>query len=217
MVIVSYPKINPPSVQRVPKCWILAATFAGLFWGNASVAADEAVTNEAAPGAAQYWTPERLRNAKPIDLPRATNLLGTEVLKVAPADEESLSEPGQVPTVKVRPKKRKLFEPLTDAMEAGALAANQPASEISSEAVFKSVGGYGAYFTSSRVSPAPAVQNSFPYAPAGKLYFTTASNQNLVCSASVIKARLIVTAGHCVYDAVTRQWNKNFQFIPAVP
>ncbi|WP_143026967.1 trypsin-like serine peptidase [Nitrosomonas oligotropha] len=72
-----------------------------------------------------------------------------------------------------------------------------------------------AYFTSSRVSPAPSVQNSYPYRASGKLFFSDSVGNTYQCSASVIRPRLVLTAGHCVLDPVKKQRYVNFKFIPA--
>ena len=46
------------------------------------------------------------------------------------------------------------------------------------------------------------------------MFFSDAAGQTYICSGTVIQPRLIITAGHCVYDAVTKTWNKNFRFVP---
>jgi V8-like Glu-specific endopeptidase len=79
-----------------------------------------------------------------------------------------------------------------------------------------SVGTEGAYFTSSRLVPLKADQ-MYPYRTVGKLFFTQPGEGDKVCSASVIKRRLILTAGHCVHpgSGVNSAFFRNFLFIPA--
>jgi len=77
----------------------------------------------------------------------------------------------------------------------------------------------GAFFTTSRVFPDSATL-SYPWRAAGKLFFhDPRTNGNFICSASVLRPRLIVTAGHCVYQAKpasgTRYFFNNFLFVPA--
>jgi len=69
-------------------------------------------------------------------------------------------------------------------------------------------------FTRSRVTPRSAVTAN-PYKAAGKLFFTEPGVGDFQCSASVIKSRVIVTAGHCVFDPVAKNFFTNWVFIPA--
>ncbi|WP_157619773.1 trypsin-like serine peptidase [Skermanella stibiiresistens] len=78
---------------------------------------------------------------------------------------------------------------------------------------------FGAFFTTSRVFPDTATV-VYPYVTAGKLFFRDPrTNQNFVCSASVLRPRIVVTAGHCVThpstDAAQRYFHTNFLFVPA--
>lgn len=58
--------------------------------------------------------------------------------------------------------------------------------------------------------------NSYPFRPTGKLYFSF-GGQNFICSASLIKRGVLVTAAHCVfkYGRTTTGWHSNFTFCPA--
>jgi V8-like Glu-specific endopeptidase len=78
-----------------------------------------------------------------------------------------------------------------------------------------SAGTEGAHFTSSRLVPLKADQE-YPYRTVGKLFFTQPEGDK-VCSASVIKRRLILTAGHCVHrgSGGIAGFFTNFFFIPA--
>lgn len=79
-------------------------------------------------------------------------------------------------------------------------------------------------FTTARVdtaSPAattPARPNhvsmTYPYRAAGKLYFRDGTS-SFVCSASLIKRGLVVTAAHCVASFGNRRFYTNFQYVPA--
>ncbi|MDR4306841.1 trypsin-like serine protease [Chelatococcus sambhunathii] len=52
------------------------------------------------------------------------------------------------------------------------------------------------------------------YRPAGKLFFKDGSS-SFVCSASLIKRGLVVTAAHCVSSFGARRFYTGFQFVPA--
>jgi V8-like Glu-specific endopeptidase len=60
----------------------------------------------------------------------------------------------------------------------------------------------------------------YPYRTAGKLFFRDPrTNRNSVCSASVLRPRIVVTAGHCVTrpstDPAQRYFFTNFLFVPS--
>ena len=72
-------------------------------------------------------------------------------------------------------------------------------------------------FTTSRVDltgTGTAVSARYPYRAAGKLYFNIGSG-TFVCSASLIKRGVIVTAAHCV-TAFGGAWYSNWRFVPAL-
>jgi V8-like Glu-specific endopeptidase len=67
-------------------------------------------------------------------------------------------------------------------------------------------------FSSSRLLPADA-RLVYPYMAVGKLVFED-DGSFFACSASVISARLVLTAGHCVHDG-KGSFFTSFQFAPA--
>jgi len=77
-------------------------------------------------------------------------------------------------------------------------------------------GTSGQPFTNSRVVPIANLKTLFPQRTVGKLFFTAPDGTNFVCSASVIRHKLISTAGHCIYDTVVNQFNSNFLFVPGL-
>lgn len=72
-------------------------------------------------------------------------------------------------------------------------------------------------YTTSRVDWGTnnAFSKTFPYRAAGKLYFNIGSN-TYVCSASLIKTGVIVTAAHCVADFGASTFYTNWKYIPAL-
>lgn len=153
--------------------------------------------------AATYWTPERLRNAKPRPLPKHTSTsTGTAA---TPTTETSVSGSGQPPTVNVTPNTQKLFTPA------------KPVDSTNNDKVQPNkVGTAGAYFTSSRLVPLSA-DTAYPYRTVGKLFYTELGVGDFVCSASIIRPRVVLTAGHCVHSGSggSSGFFTNFVFIPA--
>ena len=73
----------------------------------------------------------------------------------------------------------------------------------------------GVPFTTSRVDTvANNVSKTYPFRAAGKLYFQNGATW-YVCSASLIKRGVIVTAAHCVAEFGKKRFYRNFQFVPA--
>jgi V8-like Glu-specific endopeptidase len=58
------------------------------------------------------------------------------------------------------------------------------------------------------------LSKTYPYSAAGKLYFKDGAS-SFVCSASLIKRGVIVTAAHCVARFGQNRFYTNFQFVPA--
>jgi V8-like Glu-specific endopeptidase len=153
--------------------------------------------------ATAYWTPERMRAAKPYDLPRASGtpqlLQPSEGLQLTAKPQSSSSKPpsynGKVGTVR-------LHAPL-------------PMKETMGEDVApQAAGSLGARFTNERVVPMSVLRGTYPWRAIGKLFFTGAGGGSFICSASVLNRRVVVTAGHCVYDGALKKFHSNFLFVP---
>lgn len=70
-------------------------------------------------------------------------------------------------------------------------------------------------FTTSRVNASGNVTSKYyPYRAAGKLFFNIGSG-TYVCSASLIKRGVVVTAAHCVANFGANQFYSNWRFVPA--
>lgn len=146
-----------------------------------------------------YWTPERLKDAIPMDLPRVAkgSLKEASINKNIPVQVVS----GSSPIVDIQPDNHQLFVP------------NIPKSEFNTSL---DAGTLGELFTSSRLVPDTA-DITYPYRTVGKLFFRTASGDNKTCTASVISKRILLTAGHCLHNGNGAQtgWSSNYLFIPA--
>ena len=155
-----------------------------------------------------FWTPERLMSARPLELHPVVGPSGfPSVSEAEPKSAPSVSSPGAPPSVDVGPNQGRLLIPHGYGV----------APELSE--IPEGTSSYGAYFTTGRVFP-DAATTSFPYRAAGKLFFhDPRTGGNFVCSASVLRVRVIVTAGHCVAhpstSAASRYFFNNFMFVPA--
>ncbi len=74
-------------------------------------------------------------------------------------------------------------------------------------------------YTTSRVNTAgnPALDPAskfYPYRAAGKLFFKEGAD-SYVCSASLIKRGIVVTAAHCVSDYGKKLFYSNFRYVPS--
>ncbi|SJM91716.1 trypsin-like serine peptidase [Crenothrix polyspora] len=79
----------------------------------------------------------------------------------------------------------------------------------------KAVGSSKIYYTDSPVIPRQA-DVTFPYRAIGKLWFTKPDGLAGVCTGSVIKPGIVLTAGHCVHSGNGKEdgWFKDFKFAP---
>lgn len=77
-------------------------------------------------------------------------------------------------------------------------------------------GTYNQPYTSSRLIPITA-DVTYPYRAVGKLFFTIQGQGDFVCSASVLRPRVVLTAGHCTHKGSggSAGFYTNFYFVPA--
>lgn len=78
----------------------------------------------------------------------------------------------------------------------------------------QAVGTGALQFTSSRVSP-KTLDTTYPVRAVGKLYFKIGT-AGYMCTGSVIKPGVVLTAGHCVHsgNGASTGWYNSFEFIP---
>ncbi len=71
-------------------------------------------------------------------------------------------------------------------------------------------------FTTSRVDlSSNTVSKLYPYRASGKLFFKKSDNSTWLCSASLIKRGIVVTAAHCVAEFGKNQFHTRWSFVPA--
>jgi len=158
-----------------------------------------------------YWTPERLLSAKPMEVhPEEVGADGFPIANQVPTQEApSVFVGGAAPSVQIGNKASKVLVPEGFQLEA------EPESGVGPLAT----SSFGAYFTTLRVFP-DAATVTYPYSTAGQLFFTDPrTGGNFVCTASVLRLRVLVTAGHCVAHgsttAANRYFYSNWMFVPS--
>lgn len=171
-----------------------------------------------APSVESYWTAERLLSAKPFNIdPR----LGTDGRPMAAAQVpaqaagKSIKSKGAPPAVPPEARQAKVLISESDLQ---AHQAEVQALNAASPVIPQAFSPIGATFTTSRVFPANAT-TMYPYSTVGALFWTDpADNSNWFCSASVLRLRVVATAGHCVASPATStspaHFHTNFLFIP---
>jgi hypothetical protein len=183
---------------------------------------DPAAAAAARVAAQAYWTVERIQAATPMDL-LAADSSNLPAVVYRPTDPGSSGfSPGQVSIAAL-------------ANRAGVTPGQPPSAVLGT----KSLSGLLGPFPAPEATPAPlSFQQNYPYpepfsradvprysydestlaypsypqSTVGKLFFTI-NGSGFVCSASVIRPHLLVTARHCVYDKVNNFGN--WVFYPA--
>ncbi len=148
----------------------------------------------------RYWTPERLKNAKPKLLPTVNE----KTLRIVPNEiiskQKSITTQAAPPTIDIKPNLTSLFDVSKQLPKMTPIPNDR--------------GTYKLDFSSSQLVPVSA-DLSYPYRTVGKLFFSDDLGYQYSCSASVIANRVVVTAGHCVHAGTAEGYYRNFIFIPA--
>jgi len=174
----------------------------GLVVGPAVTApAEESVTVYSVPKsesakAAEYWTPERMRKAKPHKMPVRPEKPASSR---DPGKEEIQGESGMDPGG--MPGEKSLKRQSKPAMEPGVEKADATAD------------GYKYPPPQNTFAVPKEYYKTYPYMAVGKVFFVEDGEDN-VCSASSIGGRAVITAGHCVSDE-KGHFYKNWVFVPA--
>lgn len=84
-----------------------------------------------------------------------------------------------------------------------------PAEEMVPEAV----GTGGIHFTSTRTYPRQQ-DRVYPSSAVGKLFFKDGAGNSYICSGSVLRPGVVLTAGHCVHSGRPGGFYNSFTFVP---
>lgn len=166
-----------------------------------------------------YWTSERLLNAKAFDVEPQLGVDGRPLaaMQAAPAVAgESVKSKGAPPSAPAEARQSKTLISQSDLeVHRADVQAQAAAAGLVVPEAFSPI---NATFTTSQVFPANAT-TTYPYSTVGALFWTDPANgSNWFCSASVLRLRVIATAGHCVASPATSttaaHFHTNFLFIP---
>lgn len=161
--------------------------------------------------AAQYWTAERFKAAKPLPLPSVRpDAVRDEALPAAPQVPPASSDAG-APSERAKVAPQQLHAPAPSGPRQSSLSGVEPQAN----------GTFNTPFTSTRVFPlftggsaSLSADRAYPYTTVGKLFFSI-NGSPFVCSASVIQRRVVATAGHCVHSGTAAGFHSNWVFVPA--
>jgi V8-like Glu-specific endopeptidase len=161
-----------------------------------------------------YWTPQRLATAYGVHLPAVDLAPPPEIrrtFEAAAAQPDYDRRPAEPRSRRAPDFERFLFDPalFRGPHRTRQLLRTDSTREVPFAPTAK--GNAGLYYSSSRLVPEDA-RVVFPYSAVGKLFFSTGGS-DFVCSGAVISARIVATAGHCVFSS--RRFHRNFLFVPA--
>jgi hypothetical protein len=162
------------------------------------------VSQEAMQATATYWTPERMRAAKPAPMPVPGEGVGVADVGV----------PGTPGAVKGGPGGSQTSALLSED-EFAALAYTGALAEDAAAAPTANGYNYPPPHNTYNIltSLYGTTSSTYPYRVVGKVFFTQ-NMINYVCSGSSIGGRAVLTAGHCVSDG-SNTWNTNTTFVPS--
>jgi V8-like Glu-specific endopeptidase len=201
-------KINNCGLQLLALISALGLTACQSVYTDSNQLSAASVANSAVAPAPMAsigaWTQSDFANAKPLPLPVASGTVADMKLlgaRATPLSEPSISFDGRKGDASMGGA-RNLFD-------VSALPAPTAAAPLA-------VGSRGAYYSSSRLIPQDA-RLYYPYSTSGKIFFKDQNGNSFVCSGSVIKKRLIATAGHCVHagSGGANGYYRDIVFVPA--
>ena len=163
------------------------------------------------------WAEEMYLQARPMAMPRIRSFVPEKSLEetlIELARRPSISSPARGPTVRLPESfKRQLVDPKKLEKRRRRQSRQQLflASPLG-DLVAKNRGTALLDFSSSRLVPEDS-RLFYPYDAVGKLFYLD-NGAAFECSAAVISARIVLTAGHCVHDGIGSFFS-GFQFVPA--
>ncbi|MFC9786969.1 trypsin-like serine peptidase [Rhodococcus sp. NPDC127528] len=151
----------------------------------------------------EYWTPERMENAIPMEMEAPGDAIAIP-RESTPKPLEANQPNGEAPEVSLSDPVGPT-DPLPDTTEPAQGAAGKAANQTES--------GVTSGLTTAAVTPTTT------YSPAnGKIFYRKASDgKDYSCSGSAVNSpsrNLVATAAHCVHGGPGGTWHENWRFVP---
>ena len=195
-------------MKRLIYVLILALVLGVGAWSQANAAdtslVSHQVSQEEMQATAAYWTPERMRAAKPYPLPTKEGAPGVGPTEAAPTGPPGAvnGSSGQTSTL--------LSEDEFDVLAyTGAFA--EPAAPVPMANGYDYPPPHNTFNVTKGFYGTTG--SKYPYKAIGKVFFTQ-SAVNYVCSGSSGGGRAVLTAGHCVSSGAN-VWSTNTTFVPS--
>jgi len=175
--------------------------------GSAGIGSPVASDPSKAQAVLDYWTSDRLSNARPMPIPVLDKATIDANAAQVPVNGPSGGSPGGRPSIHVES---------SDETPAELFPLNQGPDADDPSPIDPPAFNYVYPFNNFRTG----VNNTYPYSTVGKLFFVVPSGATLppgeyVCTASVaMNSYTLVTARQCMYDANTGKWYGDFVFYP---
>jgi len=240
--IVMSDQMTKIQTNLISKKWMFTAAivFSLAMHGTQGMAADfvtmenDEIKDVLARDPGGHWTPNNLMKAQPLQVPIPSmslqememQITGSELETMSVAPSVSVDGMNVIESEEIAPDlDDRLFlelnlEVMNREMEEGIASGFSSAffagSAADGEFTTEDMGTAKAYFSSSRLVPTNA-RVHYPYRTSGKLFFQKPGVGNFICSATVLRPRIILTAGHCVHKGSggSGGFYKKFLFVPA--
>lgn len=164
-----------------------------------AASARPAVADEVAGVTVKHTGKPDYANAKPLPLPMSSKAPVSELQSLRQGPVEFGGAPSFVPGTKGTGKRKPTTVPVAKALEAAPTPPPPP-----------EFGSSDHPYTTSREPNA----SQDPHRRAGKIFFNIGSG-SFICSGSLIKPGVVVTAAHCVAEFGENELHTNIRFIPA--
>jgi hypothetical protein len=161
------------------------------------------VPRKAAAEARNYWTRERMKNAKPYPL---IALPGRAPVFTAEMAEEPPGPPGF--------HRGRLPDADSVLMSDDDLDALPYSGAFEPGEMSSAANGYDYPPPHTTFYVLTSLYTTYPYMTVGKVFFSL-NGSNYVCSGSAIGNKAVLTAGHCVSEGGQNRWANNWVFVPA--
>jgi V8-like Glu-specific endopeptidase len=195
----------------IPVAALLVAAVGGLAQAANPKPGSRAVSSEEQAATSDYWTPARRAAAIPKEMRISPSEAGAPMLPAGPPEPVKSVEGGLPKMVGgTAAEESEAWSPENDGQGAAEVA------EIEGPQIDPlGLGSYPYAFARYEVLKQlyTGGTRKYPYITVGKLFFTM-GGVNYVCSASVIRPHLLLTARHCIFDYSSKTWATNVVFYP---